>query len=103
MDGNDIGFLDLAAIPAVGATLLDTRPAFVFHGDGRSVGFVNTAGAGFLGEATIGAALARSFADDSPLARQMARLAKSLTIDMPRDEMLRFTFGSAHVAVPARC
>ena len=103
MEDNNIGLLDLAALPAVGATLLDPRPAFVFRADGRVLRFANAAAAAFLGETSIGGLLERAFADDDPLARQMARLAKSLPADNFREELLRFTFGSAQVAVPARC
>ena len=34
MNGKTYPYLELAAMPEVGAALLDPRPAFVFRGDG---------------------------------------------------------------------
>jgi PAS domain S-box-containing protein len=103
MDGRTYPYLELAALPAVGILLLDTRPAFVFSADGRAIRFANAAGMAFLGEASLGDALAHGFAAGSALARHLARLAKLLPAETSRLEMLRFNRGGGPVALPAAC
>ena len=103
MNGKTYAYLDIAVQPAVGAVLLDPRPAFTFRGDGSGVLWANAAGVGFLGEAGMSALLGRRFSPSSPLARQLARLAKQLPGDHDRLEMLRFNLGVRQVVLPAAC
>jgi len=103
MDGRTYPYLELAALPAVGALLLDARPVFVFSADGRDVLFANAAGVAFLEEPGMAAVLARRLTPGSGLARQIARLAKLLPTETGRLEMLRFNRGAGPVALPAAC
>jgi PAS domain S-box-containing protein len=103
MNGKTYAYLDLVALPAVGALLLDQRPAFVFPVDGSRVLFANAAGMEFFGEASMGGLLARRPAPGSALARQIVRLAKMLPADGQRLEMLRFNLDGRQVALPAAC
>ncbi|MCP4379904.1 MAG: hypothetical protein GY798_00500, partial [Hyphomicrobiales bacterium] len=103
MNGRTFAYLDFAALPAVGALLLDPRPAFVFRGDGSGVLWANAAGVAFLGAASMGALLARRYSAASPTVRSLARLAKSLSPDRSRLEILRFNFGVRQVALPSAC
>ena len=103
MNGRTQAYLDLAAMPQVGALLLDARPALVFRGDGSAVLWANASGVAFLGEPDLAALLARSFRRDAPLAVQLARLAKALPTDHDRLEILRFSFGVTQTAMPAAC
>jgi PAS domain S-box-containing protein len=103
MDGRTYPYLELAALPAVGALLLDARPAFVFSADGREIRFANAAGVAFLDEPDMAAVLARRLAADSRFARQVARLAKLLPSETSRLEMLRFNRGAGPVALAAAC
>src|SRR5438046_651048 len=102
MNGKTYPYLELAALPPVGATLLDARPAFVFHGDGSGILWANAAGAAFFGNG-MGALLHRRFVAGSPLARQLARLARLLPADHPRLEILRFNRGVRLDALPVAC
>jgi PAS domain S-box-containing protein len=103
MNGKTHAYLDLAALPAVGAVILDQRPAFVFRGDGRGILWANAAAAEFLGEATMGAVLEREFSSANPLSRQLARLARLLPSEHARIEMLRFSFGVRQEVLPSAC
>ncbi|SDB35156.1 sensor histidine kinase [Bauldia litoralis] len=103
MNGKTHAYLDLAADPAVGAVLLDPRPAFVFRGDGTGILWANAAGVAFFGEAGMGALLDRRFSPSSPTTRGLARLAKTLPLDQPRLEILRFNFGVRQSASPSAC
>ena len=103
MNGRTQAYLDLAAMPQVGALLLDARPAMIFRGDGSAVLWSNAAGVAFLGEPDLATLLARSFRRDAPLAVQLARLAKALPTDHDRLEILRFSFGVTQTALPAAC
>ena len=103
MNGKTYAYLDLAARPAVGAVLLDPRPALVFRSDGSAVLFANAAGMALLGEVAMGAALERRFAPDSPFARQIARIAKGAPTDGPRLEMVRIGSGVTQTILPAAC
>ena len=58
MNGRTYPYLELAAVPEVGAALLDPRPAFVFRGDGTAILWTNAAGAGVFASGTMGWACA---------------------------------------------
>jgi len=103
MNGKTYAYLDLAALPAVGAVLLGPRPAFVFRGDGSGVLWANAAGVAFFGEPAMGALLERRFSPSNPTAQSLARLAKSLPIDEGRLEILRFNFGVRQATLPSLC
>jgi PAS domain S-box-containing protein len=103
MNGKTYAYLDLAALPAVGAALLDPRPAFVFRGDGSGVLWANAAGVAYFGEPAMGALLERRFSPSNPLAQSLARLAKSLPADDGRLEILRFNFGVRQATLPSLC
>ena len=51
----------------------------------------------------MGALLERRFAAGSPMASQIARLAKQLPGDHPRLEMVRFSFGVRQIALASSC
>ena len=51
----------------------------------------------------MGTLLDRQLPRSSPLARQIARLAKALPAEPPRLEILRFSFGVGPAALPAAC
>ena len=55
MNGRTQAYLDLAAMPPVGALLLDAHPALVFRGDGSAALWANAAGVAFLGEPDLAA------------------------------------------------
>ena len=103
MNGRTNAYLDLAALPPVGAVMLDPRPAFVFRGDGSAMLWANAAGVAFFGDSDLSALLERRFTKASPLAAYVARLAKSLPADHDRLELLRVSFGVTQVALPAAC
>ena len=53
MDGSRVAFVEFAefaALPVVGETLLDPRPAFAVSADGARVVFANAAAVTVLGE-----------------------------------------------------
>jgi len=66
MNGKTYPYLELAAMPEVGAALLDPRPAFVFRGDGTAILWTNAAGAAFLRD-RVSAALDRRLPRRAPL------------------------------------
>ena len=103
MNGRTNAYLDLVALPHVGAVMLDSRPAFVFRGDGSAVLFANAAGVAFFGAPDVGALLDRRFTKASPFAAHLARLAKSLHADHDRLELLRVSFGVTQSVLPAAC
>ncbi len=103
MNGKTHAYLDVAALPAVGAVLLDPRPAFVFRGDGSGVLWANAAGVAFFGEPAMGALLERRFSPSNPVTQSLARLAKSLPADDGRLEILRFNFGVRQATLPSLC
>ena len=103
MNGKTYAYLDLAALPTVGAVLLDPRPAFVFRGDGSGVLWANAAGVAFFGEPAMGALLERRFSPSNPVTQSLARLAKSLPADDGRLEILRFNFGVRQATLPSLC
>ncbi|HET7716298.1 MAG TPA: ATP-binding protein [Bauldia sp.] len=103
MNGRTKAYLDLAALPQVGAQLLSPRPAFVFRADGSAVLWANAAGVAFFGAQSAAALLDRVFARDSALAVHLARLSKSLPADHDRVELLRFNLGVTQAVLVAAC
>jgi PAS domain S-box-containing protein len=103
MDGKTYAYLDLVALPAVGRTLLDPGPAFVFSGDGRSILFANAAGAAFFGETAMGQVLQHHFSASSPLQRQLSRMARLLPTENARMEILRFSLGVTQATLACAC
>ncbi|MEJ0012088.1 MAG: ATP-binding protein [Bauldia sp.] len=103
MDGKTTSYLDITALPAVGETLLDPRPAFVFAADGTQLLYANAAGAALIGARGIGDALKVRFSDLNPLTAQMARLSRLLPSDTARLEMLRFGQGVSVATIAAAC
>ncbi|HVY19326.1 MAG TPA: PAS domain-containing sensor histidine kinase [Bauldia sp.] len=103
MDGKTTSYLGMVAVAAVGETLLDPRPAFVFAADGSHVLYANVAGAALLGASAIGDALSVTFSDLNPLKAQVARLARVLPTDAARLEMLRFGQGVRVTTLTAAC
>jgi PAS domain S-box-containing protein len=103
MNGRTYTYLELAALPLVGEVMLDPRPAFVFRADGTGLLWTNAAGAAFLGESGIGAALDRRFDRAGRLAAHVSRLAKTLPADRLRLELVRFPLGVTQVTLPVAC
>ncbi|HEY5082131.1 MAG TPA: ATP-binding protein [Bauldia sp.] len=103
MDGTFYPFLDLAALPLVGAMLLEPRAAFVFSADGARLLFANAAALPVFGEANIGELLDRQFSDLNPIKAQAARLARLVPTETARIEMLRFGQGVGLATLPAAC
>jgi len=103
MNGKTYAYLDFAALPTVGAMLLDPRRAWLFRGDGAAVLWANAAGAEFFGAKSMGALLDRHISGSNPVVKQLARLARTLPSDAPRLEILRFAFGFSLTALPAAC
>jgi len=103
MDGSRSSFFGLAALPAVGATLLDPRPAFVFASDGSRVLFANAAATSALDAENLADLFARRFTDLNPLKAQLARLSRVLPTDHPRLEVLRFGGGVNSITLTAAC
>jgi hypothetical protein len=68
MNGKTHAYLDLAALPPVGALLFDPRPAMIFRGDGSAILWANAAALAVFGEPDLGALLNRRFDRTSPLA-----------------------------------
>jgi hypothetical protein len=60
-------YLDLTALPSIGALLLAPRPAWLWRADGTAVLWANAAGARFLGSDTVEDLLGRSFSDEPAL------------------------------------
>ncbi|MBB5752178.1 ATP-binding protein [Prosthecomicrobium pneumaticum] len=90
MSGRTYAFLDLAALPAIGAGLLAPEPRLVWSADGRRVLWANAAGVRFLGEARLAALAERRFSEAHPATTQISRLARSLPPDAPRLERISF-------------
>jgi PAS domain S-box-containing protein len=103
MDGKTTSYLDIVGLPAVGATLLDPRSAFVFAADGTHLLYANAAGAALIGARGIGDALKVRFSSLNPLTAQMARLSRVLPSDTARLEMLRFGQGVSVATMTAAC
>ena len=103
MDGKTYAYLELAALPQVGATLLEPRAAFVFSGDGTRLLFANAAAVALFDAAGVGDLLGRRFSDLNPIKAQAARLARLLPTETARLEMLRLGQGVGLVMLPAAC
>ena len=103
MNGKTYPYLELAALPPVGAALLDPAPAFVFSGDGTRILWANAAGVAFFGETRMGALLDRQLSSLNPLKAQLARLARLLPSETTRLEILRVGLGVSLTTLPAAC
>ncbi|WP_421726274.1 ATP-binding protein [Bauldia sp.] len=103
MNGKTLAYLDLAALPPVGAVLLEPRPAFVFRGDGSEILWANAAAVAAFGAADMTGLLAYRLAPGGRTARTLSRLAKSLPLDRSRLEVLRFNLEVRQMAFPAAC
>ena len=103
MHGKTYPYLDLAALSAVGETLLDSRPAFVFSADGTRLIFANVGGAAFFDERRMDDLLKRRFSDLNPIKSQVARLARILPTESSRLEILRIGQGVSLATLPAAC
>ncbi len=84
-------YLDLTALPAIGALLLAPRPAWLWRADGGVVLWANAAGARFLGFATVEDLLGKDFAGE-PALLHAGEIAANLT-DTP--QMARPAFARA--------
>src|SRR5262245_56098699 len=103
MNGRIQAYLDLTALPPVGAALLDPRPAFVFRGDGSALLWANAAGVDHFGARDLATLLDHAFTRSGALATHVARLAKSLPVDRDRMELFRFSFGATQTTLRAAC
>ncbi len=96
-------FLTLSANPSIGAVLLDTRPAWIWNGDGNHILWSNAAGLAFFGETSMESLLNRSFGDVHPARRHLARLARNARADTPTLDNLRFFLGDTVITTPCLC
>ena len=103
MHGRDYAYLDLAALPALGAALLAARPTLLFSADGRRILYANAAGAAFFGERRMESLLERRFAPALPATEQIARAARSLAPGASRLERIRFAVGAGFGSLAAEC
>ncbi len=106
MDGSRVAFVEFAefaALPVVGETLLDPRPAFAVSADGARIIFANAAAVTVLGERTLADLLARRFTDLNPIKAQMSRLSRILPTEHPRLEVLRLGGGVNSLTLTAAC
>ena len=90
-------YLDLTALPAIGALLLTPRPAWLWRVDGSAVLWANAAGARFLGSKTVEDLLGRDFAD-APALADIATLAGDLS-ETPQMEEVRLHRGDGDEAL----
>ena len=86
-------FLTLSAHPAIGALLLDQRPAWVWNCDGTRVLWSNGAGLTFFDATSMDELMNRSFGDVHPARRHLARLARIAKVNAPILDRLRFFIG----------
>ena len=96
-------YLTLSAHPTIGAVLLDSRPAWVWNGEGNRILWANAAGLAFFGETNMDALLERSFGDVHPARRHLARLARNVRPDAPTLDTLRFFLGLSFVTLSCLC
>nr|WP_321445693.1 ATP-binding protein [uncultured Cohaesibacter sp.] len=96
-------YLTLTAHPTIGAVLLDSRPAWVWNGEGNRVLWANAAGLAFFGETSMDAMLDRSFGDVHPARRHLARLARNARANAPMLDRLRFFLGTEAVTCSCLC
>lgn len=103
MSGRNLAYLDLSALPAVGAAMLSARPSFVWAADGRRVLWANAAGAAFFGAADIETLLQRHFSETLPATTQIARFARALPQGATRLERISFATGGRLQSLSAAC
>lgn len=103
MNGKTFAYLDLAALPAVGAHLLGRKPAWVFRGDGTAILWANAAGVRFFGAGTMGDLIGRRIGAANPLVKQLARLARVLPTSTSRLEILRLAADFRMSTIAASC
>ncbi len=96
-------YLTLTAHPTIGAVLLDSRPAWVWNGEGNRILWANAAGLAFFGETSMDAMLDRSFGDVHPARRHLARLARNARSNAPMLDRLRFFLGTEAVTCNCLC
>ncbi|WP_319530755.1 ATP-binding protein [uncultured Cohaesibacter sp.] len=96
-------FLTLTAHPAIGAVLLDSRPAWVWNGEGNRILWSNRAGLDFFEVRSMHALLDRQFGDVHPARRHLARLARNAQADAPILDRLRFFLGDTTVTTSCLC
>ncbi len=96
-------FLTLTAHPAIGAVLLDPRPAWVWNSEGSRILWANVAGVAFFGEPSMDALLNRTFGDVHPARRHLSRLARNARADTPVLDRLRFFLGDTAVTASCLC
>ncbi len=96
-------FLALTAHPAIGAVLLDPRPAWVWNHEGNRIIWSNAAGLAFFQERDMQALLDRTFGDVHPARRHLARLALNSRLNAPLLDRLRFFLGVSAVTTTCLC
>ncbi len=80
-------YLDLTALPEIGALLLTPRPAWLWRADGNAVLWANAAGARFLDSKTVEDLLGRDFAE-APALADVAGLAGAVSETPQMEEVL---------------
>ena len=103
MNGHDLAYLDLSALPAVGAALLSARPSFVFAADGRSLLWANAAGIAFFGAPDLARLLERRFSQTLPATTEIARLARTLPEGTTRLQRIGFVADGRLQNLAAAC
>ncbi|WP_051231420.1 ATP-binding protein [Kaistia adipata] len=103
MNGHDLAYLDLSALPAVGAALLSARPGFVFAADGRSLLWANAAGIAFFGAPDLARLLERRFSQTLPATAEIARLARTLPEGATRLQRIGFVADGRLQNLAAAC
>ncbi|WP_114011346.1 ATP-binding protein [Cohaesibacter intestini] len=96
-------YLTLTAHPTIGAVLLDSRPAWVWNGEGNRILWANAAGLAFFGEVSMDAMLNRSFGDVHPARRHLARLVRNARSNAPMLDRLRFFLGAEAITCNCLC
>jgi PAS domain S-box-containing protein len=90
------------ALETVRDLTADSRPAWVFSRDGRSVRWANPAGGAMFGARRFADMAGKTAPDDDPFARQLANVAHSLG-ESGSLARLRLTSGARAVPVLCRC
>ncbi|MCV6547936.1 MAG: ATP-binding protein [Cohaesibacter sp.] len=96
-------YLALTAHPAIGAVLLDPRPAWVWNHEGNRIIWSNAAGLAFFQESDMQSLLDRTFGDVHPARRHLARLALNSRTNAPLLDRLRFFLGMNAVTTTCLC
>lgn len=99
MKRNSHSFLDLTALPQVGALLLDPRAAWLWSEDGGRILWSNAAGVRFFNDRTVQDTLQRRFPAGNPLAAQIASLSPAIRAGEPQMTLLRFAGATAPEAL----